>query len=121
MLLISSLVWLPASDQEASIAEWWWVLDLVLGAAAYVAVFWRRRHPLGIAVALAIVSAVSGTAGGPAVLAAVSLATRRRWREIALVGSLSFAAAQLYSTWTAKDSDPRWLILAANAIATGAM
>ena len=36
-----------------------------------------------IALALALVSAVSGTAAGPAVLAVVSLATRRRWREIA--------------------------------------
>jgi signal transduction histidine kinase len=66
-------------------------------------------------------SAVSGTAGGPAVLAAVSLATRRRWRAIAVVGSLNFAAAQFFSTMTMQEDDPGWLILAANAIATGAL
>lgn len=121
MLVISSLVWLPAAEIEADRSELWWAVDVTLGLVAFVAVFFRRRHPLGIAIVLALLSAVSGTAGGPAVLAAVSLATRRRWREIAVVGSLNFAAAQFFSTLTAKDDDPAWLILAANAIATGAL
>jgi signal transduction histidine kinase len=121
MLAISSLVWLPAADVEADRSELWWALDVVLGVVAYVLVFFRRRHPFAIAIVLALLSAVSGTAGGPAVLAAVSLATRRRWREIAVVGSLNFAAAQFFSTLTSKEDDPAWLILAANAIATGAM
>ncbi len=121
MLAISSLVWLPASDYEADrIPAWWWA-DLLIGLAAYVLVFFRRRHPVPIASLLAVMSAVSGTAGGPAVLAAVSVATRRRWRQIAIVGSLNFAAAQFFSTITASEGDPVWIILAANAIATGAM
>jgi signal transduction histidine kinase len=121
MLGISSLVWLPAADVEADRSELWWAVDVALGVVAYVLVFFRRRHPFVIAIVLALLSAVSGTAGGPAVLAAVSLATRRRWREIAVVGSLNFAAAQFFSTLTSKEDDPAWLILAANAIATGAM
>ena len=121
MLAISALVWLPAADVESDRSELWWAIDVSLGAVAYVLVFFRRRHPFAIAIVLALFSAVSGTAGGPAVLAAVSLATRRRWREIAVVGSLNFAAAQFFSTLTRQEDDPAWLILAANAIATGAM
>jgi signal transduction histidine kinase len=121
MLVISSLVWLPAADIEADQSEFWWALDVALGLVAYVVVFFRRRHPFAIACLLALISAVSGTAGGPAALAAVSLATRRRWREIAVVGSLNFAAAQFFSTLTHTEDDPAWLILAANAIATGAL
>jgi signal transduction histidine kinase len=121
MLTISSLVWLPAADVEADRSELWWAVDVALGLVAFVLVFFRRRHPFAIAIVLALISAVSGTAGGPAVLAAVSLATRRRWREIAVVGSLSFAAAQLFSVMTSKEEDPAWLVLAANAIATSAM
>jgi signal transduction histidine kinase len=121
MLAISSVIWLPAADVEADRSELWWVLDVALGVVAFVLVFFRRRHPVVIAVVLALFSAVSGTAGGPAVLAAVSLATRRRWREIALVGSLNFAAAQFFSTITMKDEDPAWLVITANAVATGAM
>ncbi|GAA4731815.1 histidine kinase [Nocardioides endophyticus] len=121
MLGISSLVWLPAADVEADRSELWWAVDVALGVVAFVLVFFRRRHPFAIAIVLALFGAVSGTAGGPAVLAAVSLATRRRWREIAVVGSLNFAAAQFFSTVTSKEDDSAWLILVANAIATGAM
>jgi len=121
MLGISAVVFLPSADEEASASEWWWVLDVALGLAAYVAVFFRRRHPVAIAAVLGILSAVSGIAAGPATLAAVSLATRRRWREIALVGSINFAAAQFYSTITETNPDPIWIVIAANAVATVGM
>lgn len=121
MASISAVIWLPAWQMEADTTDLWWVLDMVLGAAAYVLVFLRRRHPLTIALLVAAFSSVSGIAGGPAVLAAVSVATRRRWREIAVVGSANFAAAEFYSAITSTSDDPRWLILVANAIGTGAM
>jgi signal transduction histidine kinase len=121
MLSISALVFVPAEPVESRTAAWWPVLDVVLGLVAYVLVFLRRRHPVGIALVLTALSAVCGVAGGPAVLATVSLATRRRWREIALVGSLGFAASEVFSTVTASASDPFWIILVANAVATGAL
>jgi signal transduction histidine kinase len=121
MLVISALVWLPVSEAQADRSELWWMVDVVLGVASYVVVFFRRRHPFAIACVLTVVSSVSGIAGGPAALAAVSLATHRRWRQIAVVGSLNFAAAEFFSKLTATSSDPMWLILGANAIATGAM
>jgi signal transduction histidine kinase len=121
MLALSAVVWGTSASAQADAAQWWWVLDVVLGAATYVLVFFRRRRPLTVAVVISLVGAVSGIAAGPATLAAVSLATRRRWREIALVGSLNFAAAQLYGTMTASGGDPFWLLLVVNGIATVAM
>jgi signal transduction histidine kinase len=121
MLAVSALVWLPAAGVQVDRAEWWRVLDVALGAFAYVLVFFRRRRPFAVACVLVLLSAVSGTAAGPAVLAAVSLATHRRWRQIAVAGSLSFAAAQFFSTFTATDDDPLWIILVANAVATAGM
>jgi signal transduction histidine kinase len=118
MLGVSAAVWLPAADLEEETSELWWLADVLVGAGAYVVVFFRRRHPLAVAIALALVSSVSGVAAGPAVLAAVSLATHRRWRQLAAVGLLNFAAAQAYSTLTATDDDPVWVILIANAVAT---
>jgi signal transduction histidine kinase len=56
------------------------------------------------------------------VLAAVSVATRRRWREIALVGSVGFAAAQFFTTWQpGTNPEPFWLMFSINAVATAAM
>ncbi|GAB2452254.1 histidine kinase [Nocardioides hungaricus] len=121
MLAISSIVWLPAWQAEADYSPAWWIVDLALGVVAYVLVFFRRRWPLAIAVVVALMSAVSGTAGGPAVLAAASVATRRRWREIVVAGSANFAAAQFFSTITADQSEPEWVVLIANAVGTAAV
>lgn len=120
MLSISALTWLPAWEAEADYSDLWWIGDILLGVGAYVLVFYRRRHPLAVALILSVVAGVSGVAAGPSVLASVSLATHRRWKQLAVVGSIGFACAQLYSTLTATatGSDPAWLILTANAVAT---
>ena len=117
---ISAVVFGTSFGGESRIAQWWWMLDLVLGAVAYVLVFFRRRHPRAITATTAILGTVSGVAAGPATLALVSVATRRRWREIATLGSLSFAGAQFYSTVTDPE-EPIWLTLSLNVIATAAV
>ena len=53
----------------------------------------RRRAPVRVALAIAAMSAVSGIAAGPATLAAVSVATRRRRAQVVLVGVANFVAA----------------------------
>ena len=121
MLGISAVAWLPVWQHEADVSHAWWLADLAAGAAMYVLVTFRRRWPVTVALVTALVGSVSGFAAGPAVLAAASVATRRRWREIALVGSVNFAAAQFFSAITASDEDPVWLLMIANAVATGAV
>lgn len=121
MLAISALSWLTVAENQAAISELWSVADVALGAGAYVLVFFRRRWPLQVAVTTSLVGAVSGVAAGPAVLAAVSLATHRRWRQLVVVGSLNFASAELFSTLTASEEDPAWVIVIVNAVATVAI
>ncbi len=118
MLAISALTWLPAWEAEADTGDLWWIADVVLGVGAYVLVFYRRRFPMLVAVTLSLVGAVSGIASGPAVLASVSVATHRRWKQLVVVGLLGFACAQVYSTLTATTDDPLWIILVANGVAT---
>ena len=120
MLFISALAWVPVWHREAEVSQAWWIADLVIGTAMYVLVIFRRRWPVAVAVATAVASGVSGFAIGPAVLAAASVATRRRWREITLVGSVNFAAAQFFSVVTSTDQSV-WLLTIANAIAVGAV
>ncbi len=117
MLGISGLAWVGAAE-----GAWWrhpvaLALDVALGVVAYVVVLWRRRAPLTVAVALTLVSAVSGFAGGPATLAAVSLATRRRYGQIALVGVLTLLAAQVWALLSPPaSSDPVWLSVLVNVV-----
>ena len=121
MLVISAVAWVPVWQREADVSHAWWISDLALGTAMYVLVFYRRRWPLTVALVTALAAGVAGFAAGPAVLAAASVATRRRWREIALVGSVNFASAQFFSTITSTNEDPVWLLLIANAVATAAV
>jgi signal transduction histidine kinase len=118
MLGISALGWGPVATRQSHALL---VVDLALGLVSYVAVFFRRRWPVPVALALSVISAVSGSASGPAVLAAVSVATRRRWREIALVGSVAFASSMFFNTTQPGPGDDSWwLDLTINAIATAA-
>ena len=121
MLAISAVAWLPVSSDQERISELWVMGDLILGAASFVLVFYRRRWPVPVALALSLFSAVSGTASGPAVLAVVSLATRRRWREIALVGTVGFAASQFFSTALPTGDDSPWVSLTVNVVSTAAV
>ncbi|MXG88369.1 histidine kinase [Nocardioides flavescens] len=117
-LLISAFGWVPLIGEQS---RGLLAIDVTVGLLAYVLAFgWRRRHPLPIAVVVSLLAAVSGIAAGPSVLVAVSVATRRRWREIVVVGCVGFAAAQLLVTWqpSANDADPWWLLLGLNAFGT---
>jgi signal transduction histidine kinase len=119
MLGISSIGWLPVVADQA---RWLVVVDVSLGLLAYVLVFFRRRWPVAIAVVTNLCAAVSGSASGPAVLAVASVATRRRWKEMALAGSVAFAAAMFFSTTQpGQTTNPWWLNLAITAIATAAI
>ena len=114
MLSISAVAWLPLAEKQS---ERLFVLDVGLGLVAFVLVFFRRRWPLAVALAVNAICCVSGFASGPSVLATVSLATRRRWREMALVGSVGFGAAQFYSvSQPAMPDEPFWLNLTINAV-----
>lgn len=97
-LALSAVVW-----QTVAVTEWrehraLFVVEVVLGAASFVLVRFRRRAPVQVALLIALMSAFSGLASGPGTLAAVSVATRRRFGEVVAVGIATFASAQ---TWTA--------------------
>jgi len=95
-----------------------WV-DLALGGTAFVLVAFRRRHPMTIAVVTSLMSAVSGVAAGPAVLASVSLATRRVAWELIAIGLLSLTTGQIFVTVAPfEHDDPYWLDLTVNLVAT---
>ncbi len=86
---LSLLGWWNLASWQLRNEPWWFALDLVIGLGCLVLVWFRRRWPLAVALSTAVLGGVSLTAGGPATLALVSLATRRRWREIVPVTALS--------------------------------
>jgi signal transduction histidine kinase len=119
-LSFSALGWISVVDDQSELQ---WVLDVAAGLVSYVLVFgWRRRWPVPIAVVVSLLSGFSGIAGGAAILAGVSVATRRRWREIALAGSVSFAGASFFVAWQPGDNAESWWLLGSvNIVGTAAM
>ncbi|MBW0255105.1 sensor histidine kinase [Cellulomonas sp. PS-H5] len=72
------------------------LLDLLLGVVAVGLLPLRRRHPLLTAVLIAALTSLSSFAVGAGMLALVSLATRRRWREVAVAGAVWALATVAY-------------------------
>ncbi len=121
-LLISAMVWSQAwqGQWHGQQALFW--LDAAGGLLAFVLVMFRRRWPLTVAVATGALTLVSGAAAGPATLAAVSLATRRRYLPLLLTGLIGVVAAQGYAdTQPLNSQDPVWFSLLINVIATAAL
>ncbi len=84
--------WDPANDARL------WV-DLVVGLVTAPLVLFRRRWPVAVALVLSVVSVFSTVAAGPAMLALMSLATRRRWREVAVVLVPTGVATAVYESF----------------------
>jgi signal transduction histidine kinase len=94
-LAISAFPFVSSAERPSAFSFLFW-LDLCFGAVSFVLVLFRRRWPLTVAALTSAFGAVSLSAAGPGMLAAVSLATRRQLRQILLVGALALVAAQAY-------------------------
>ena len=96
----------------------WLAVDIALGAVALVLVVWRRRWPFAVALATSALGGLSALAAGPAVLAAVSLATRRVYWQVGVLAVVSVAFAQVFTTMQPDNDDPWWVDLVVNLVVT---
>jgi signal transduction histidine kinase len=96
---------------ELAVWQWkndraWFAVDLALGLVTLTLVYWRRRWPVTVALLTNAVTIVSASAGGPATLALVSLATRRRWSEIIPVSILTLVVGFAFVRINPVDDEP---------------
>jgi signal transduction histidine kinase len=87
--LALSTIWDEHGPAEATV-------DIVLGVAVSLALWWRRSHPHAVALIAVPLSAVSGMAGGAALLAVFNVAVRGSVRALAGVAALSIAAFAIF-------------------------
>ncbi len=114
MVSISVGLWFTVAEHQT---DRMFLIDIVVGLPCVVLVFFRRRWPVTVAVITAVLSSVSSLGAGPATLAFVSLATRRRWVQIVPLALLSLAGAQVFTkVQPTTSSDPEWLTLTTNVI-----
>ncbi|MEU6880478.1 histidine kinase [Streptomyces sp. NPDC046712] len=92
LFLCAVLVGLLAAETSEQLAsETVAFADQVVGAVACCALWLRRRWPVGLAVALSLVSVVAPVAGGAFLVSLFSVAVRRPFREVAWIGALAVA------------------------------
>jgi hypothetical protein len=82
-----------------------YVLDLVLGAAAFTALWFRRSRPFAVGMLTGLASIVSAAAAGPALIALFNAALRTTWRELAAVSATALASTLVFPLLYA-TSDP---------------
>ena len=73
-----------------------WAIDLLLGAVGVVLMRSRRRWPLPVALIVNVLGSFSTAASGAVVVTTMSLATRRRWREIVPVAVVGFVSSVVF-------------------------
>jgi signal transduction histidine kinase len=110
VLLTSGIAWSSVAADQWHRHHWLLALDLGLGLVAYPLMFFRRRYPLPIALILNVLSLGSGIASGPALLATVSLATRRVLWQIVLVIIVAIVAGQGFVDLQPGAKDQRWWV-----------
>ncbi|WP_246088167.1 sensor histidine kinase [Nocardioides albertanoniae] len=89
---------LGMTSSDGGWPDWRFAMDISVGVVCLVIVFWRRRWPMTIAALTTLAGAFSLLAAGASSLALVSLATRRRWREIIPLALLTFASGMFWFT-----------------------
>jgi signal transduction histidine kinase len=72
------------------------IVDVVLGVASLIALWWRRSHPGTVGVVTAAASIVSATAAGPWAVATFNVALRGTRREIVTVLAVTAVSIQLF-------------------------
>jgi len=74
---------------------WFTLLDVAGGIGGCMALWVRRRRPLGLALTLVVVATLCSSASGAALIALFSLAVHRPWRHVAAVAALAVASQPL--------------------------
>ena len=94
-----------------------WMLDATLGVATIVALWWRRRHPVGVAVGTMLVSIVSASSGVAALVALFSATMRAPRNGLLTVWTVALLATFLYPL-VLPTEDGYWLDLTLGLLVT---
>jgi signal transduction histidine kinase len=92
------------------------VADIVVGAAACLALGLRRRWPVGVALVIAPLAIFSTLGQGAMGLALLTVALHRPLRVAVFVGLASFVAGQVHWVLHGPRTDPLWAAALTNVV-----
>jgi signal transduction histidine kinase len=121
-LFISGMAWGNIAVHQWQDHRLWFWIDLAGGLVALVLTHYRRRWPYPVALILTGFGFFSMSSAGPAVLAVVSLCTRRNLRQIIPIAVLNIVSSQVYAIYDpSNDSSPAWVTFAFTIVVTVAV
>jgi len=82
------------------------IADIVAGLVGCCLLWVRRRWPVGVVVALAVLGAFSASVSGAGILALFTVAVHRPFRVVAAVALLGFATLPIYIALHPESSEP---------------
>jgi signal transduction histidine kinase len=119
VISISAVLWPATAKVQWEQSRVLFFVDIGCGLVALFLSFFRRRWPLTIAATTNALGVVSVTSAGPAVLTAVSLATRRVVWQIVVVALVGLVSAVIYPmVGVTPNNDPWWINFAFGAVFT---
>jgi signal transduction histidine kinase len=102
-LVVSLFVFATSEDLHSQEMTFY---DLVLGAVAFVSLWWRRRFPFAVALIAIVPGAISAFAAGPGLVAFFNVALRGSRRAIVASTVLSVAAGVVFYVVYPDDEMP---------------
>ncbi|WP_116948663.1 sensor histidine kinase [Jiangella endophytica] len=88
------------------------LIDLILGAAACLTLWWRRRWPVHLAVGIALLSIAASSAAGAAIVLLFTVAVHRRWAVAAAVAGMHVCTGLVfYQVYPDPELAYRWAAL----------
>ena len=96
-------------EQREDLSDGFLFLDGVAGLAACTLLFWRRRWPVHVAIAIGLISAFSSFASGAALLSLFTVAVHRRLAVVAAVTAIGLATLPVYIVLHPETSKPPWV------------
>jgi signal transduction histidine kinase len=116
LLLVVDAASQPSPPPDALVA-----VDLLAGTAACLALWLRRRWPVGVSLALAVVGTFSDMAGLAVLFALFTVAVHRRWPTVAWVAAANLASFAVYCLLRPMADLPAAAIAALGLVLTAAV
>src|SRR3954447_8520640 len=111
---LGALFLIPAlQDGGHPLPSWRVAVDVACGSLACLALWWRRSHPLGVALSTALLGAFSISATAAGLLALASLAAYRPVRSAVLVAVLWFPTVLVFALYSPTTGPLQVLLLTA--------
>jgi signal transduction histidine kinase len=115
--VLGSLIFMMEADDPGQ-PGWLLLADALCGSAACGAIWWRRRWPVQVCLALMPVLTFSAMAVTAGIVALFAVAVHRRAPVVAALGGLFLLTGIVYSLWRPDDDLPFWASVLLNVFIT---